>query len=464
MLQENITKTVNWFRESMLIKLCFIGVLTLVLLIPSVLLQDLIRERQQRQDEVTTEISDKWSGEQLLEGPILVLPYLKTVAEKNEKGIITYKEELQNIYLLPEELHINSKVNPETLHRGIFETVVYNSNINVNGKFSQLELKKSGIDSKQVLWSKSKVVIGLSDLKGLKNNPNIILNGKSYEIEPEFTQAKLFQNNLIALIDLSTDQNTALPFSFNMDLRGSSELNFFHLGKTTTLKMEGNWADPSFTGRYLPEKRNITKDGFKATWKIPHFNRSFPQQWIEKEALATPENNKPYITANNDNTFGVRFILAVDQYQKNMRSAKYAILIILLTFLSLFFTELLSKKKIHLLHYALIGAAMIIYYTLLLSFSEQFGFNAAYLIASAATIILVIFFLLGLLKSKKPALVFGVILSVFYAFIFVIIQLQDFSLLFGSVGLFIIIATMMYLSTKLNWERRTAPEIQAPQE
>lgn len=461
MLQENITKTVNWFRESMLIKLCFIGVLTLVLLIPSVLLQDLIRERQQRQNEVTTEISDKWSGEQLLEGPVLVLPYLKTVAEKNEKGAIIYKEESQNIYLLPEELNINSKVNPETLHRGIFETVVYNSNIHVNGKFSALELKKSGIDPKLVLWNKARVVIGLSDLKGLKNNPSILLDGKPYEIEPEFTQAKLFQNNLVTLIDLGTDQNTAIPFSFIMDLRGSSELNFFHLGKTTTLKMEGNWGDPSFTGRYLPEERNITKDGFKAVWKIPHFNRSFPQQWVEKEVLTSSENNKPYVSANNDTTFGVRFILPVDQYQKTMRSAKYAILIILLTFLSLFFTELLNKKKIHLLHYALIGAAMIIYYALLLSFSEQFGFNMAYLIASVATIILIIFFLLGLLKSKKPALLFGIILSVFYAFIFVIIQLQDFSLLFGSVGLFIIIATMMYLSTRLNWERKSAAEIQA---
>src|SRR5690606_38110600 len=162
---------------------------------------------------------------------------------------------------------------------------------------------------------------------------------------------------------------------------------------------------------------------------------------------------------NNDTTFGVKFIVPVDQYQKTMRSAKYAMLIILLTFISLFFTELLNKRKIHLLQYALIGAAMIIYYTLLLSFSEQIGFNIAYLIASLATIILIVLFLVGLLKSKKPALIFGTILSIFYSFIFVIIQLQDFSIIFGSVGLFIIFATMMYLSTKLNWETKSASEL-----
>ncbi len=458
--ENNYSKTAHWFRESMLVKLCFIGFLTLLLLIPSTWVQSLISERQLRQNEVVDEISDKWSGKQLVEGPVLILPYLNTIAEKNDKGIITYKEELQNIYILPEELNINSNVDPETLYRGIFEAVVYNSKINVNGRFSPLELKKSGIKPELILWDKVKVAIGLTDLKGLKNNPSINLAGKSYEVEPDLTDVKLFRNNLIALLDLSTDKQTAIPFNFNLDIRGSSELNFLHVGKTTLVKMNGTWGNPSFTGRYLPEERNITESDFKAVWKIPYFNRSYPQQWVEKDASLVTKPNQTYNeTDNNDTTFGVKFIVPVDQYQKTMRSAKYAMLIILLTFISLFFTELLNKRKIHLLQYALIGAAMIIYYTLLLSFSEQIGFNIAYLIASLATIILIVLFLVGLLKSKKPALVFGAILSIFYSFIFVIIQLQDFSLIFGSVGLFIIIATMMYLSTKLNWETKSASEL-----
>jgi len=458
--ENNYSKTAHWFRESMLVKLCFIGLLTLLLLIPSTWIQSLISERQLRQNEVVDEISDKWSGKQLVEGPVLILPYLNTIAEKNDKGIITYKEELQNIYILPEELNINSNVDPETLYRGIFEAVVYNSKINIDGRFSPLELKKSGIKPELILWDKVKVAIGLTDLKGLKNNPSINLAGKSYEVEPDLTDVKLFRNNLIALLDLSTDKHTAIPFNFNLDIRGSSELNFLHIGKTTLVKMNGTWGSPSFTGRYLPEERNITDSNFKAVWKIPYFNRSYPQQWVEKDASLVTKPSQVYNeTDNNNTTFGVKFIVPVDQYQKTMRSAKYAMLIILLTFISLFFTELLNKRKIHLLQYALIGAAMIIYYTLLLSFSEQIGFNIAYLIASMATIVLIVLFLLGLLKSKKPALVFGIILSIFYSFIFVIIQLQDFSLIFGSVGLFIIIATMMYLSTKLNWETKSAPEL-----
>lgn len=443
---------IAWFGESVLIKLALIGILTLLLLIPASWIQDLILERQARQDEVIKEISDKWSGSQLVEGPVMVLPYKTLVKQKDAMGKISYREVLTNIYLLPETLNIISKVEPEVLHRGIFDAVVYNTKLRINGKFSPLELKKSGIDPGMILWDKVKLDIGVSDLKGLKNNPSIKLGDAVYDVEPDFSSLQLFKNNLIILPDLSQGRNTALNFNFDLDLRGSSDLNFTHLGKTTTVKIEGKWSNPSFTGRYLPEDRKITKDSFTAIWKMPYFNRPFPQQWVEENAVM---HTAVVNTAGNDASFGVKFILPVDQYQKTMRSAKYAILIILLTFISLFFTELLNKRKVHLLQYVLIGAAMTIYYILLLSFSERVGFNIAYLIASVATVALIGIFIASLLKNKKPAIVFAGILSIFYSFIFVIIQLQDLALLFGSVGLFIIVAVMMYLSAKIEWGKNT---------
>lgn len=436
----------NRLGGSVLIKLALIGVLTLLLLIPSSWIQDLILERQLRQDEVIAEISDKWSGSQLVEGPIMVLPYKTMVGQKDTTGKTTYKESLTNIYLMPENLDILSKVDPEVRHRGIFDAVVYNTKIAVKGSFGALELKKSGINPDLIQWDKAKLVIGLSDLKGLKNTPAIKLGDSVYHVEPDFTSLHLFSNNLIILPDLSAGRNTALNFSFDLDLRGSSELNFMHIGKATSVKVEGAWNDPSFTGRYLPEQPEISKDGFSATWKMPYFNRPFPQQWVEENTIL----HKP----NTEDAFGVKFILPVDQYQKTMRSAKYAILIILLTFISLFFTELLNKRKVHLLQYVLIGAAMTIYYTLLLSFSEQVGFTIAYLIASVATVVLIGIFIASLLKNRKPAIVFSGILSIFYSFIFVIIQLQDLALLVGSVGLFITVAAMMYLSAKIDWNKK----------
>ncbi|RAJ35620.1 cell envelope integrity protein CreD [Pedobacter cryoconitis] len=456
----------TWFSESVIVKLCLIGILTLLLLIPSSLVQNLIVERQARQQEVNNEISDKWSGSQLVEGPILVIPYKTTVNHKDSAGKVTTKEVLTNIYILPETLNITGKAEPQLLHRGIFDAVVYNSKISVNGKFSAMELRKSGINPDMVQWDKAKVDIGLSDLKGLKNNPVIKLAGKDYAVEPDFTTLSLFTNNLIIQPDLSAGKNTALDFSFDLDLRGSNELSFLHIGKSTTVKIDGSWGNPKFTGRYLPEQRNVAATAFSATWKMPYFNRPFSQQWInENSTLVTAASKEnPSMETNvqaplRDGAFGVQFILPVDQYQKTMRSGKYSILIIMLTFISLFFTELLNKRKVHLLQYVLIGAAMIIYYTLLLSFSERVGFNLAYLIASVATVSLIGSFIAALLKNKKPALIFVGILTVFYGFVYVIIQLQDLALLFGSVGLFIIVAALMYLSAKIDWNRNPLAEV-----
>lgn len=433
----------NWFGESVLTKLFLIGVLILFLLIPSNWIQNLIQERQSRQNEVKEEIASKWSGSQSIGGPVMVIPYTTFVNQKDASGNILSKEIISNIYVLPEILNITSVVNPEILHRGIFDAVVYNTKIKVDGGFSALELIKSDINPEMIHWDKVKIVFGLSDLKGLKNNPIIKLHEVSYPVEPDFTSLKLFANNLAITPDLSEQKNTKLNFSFDIDLRGSSDLNFLHLGKTTNVKVQGNWKNPSFTGNYLPEERAISDTGFTSEWKIPYFNRPFSQQWVAE--------NTTLMNKDEEACFGVKFILPVDQYQKTMRSAKYAILIILLTFLSLFFTELLNKKKVHLLQYILIGAAMTIYYTLLLSFSEQVGFNLAYLIASLATVTLIGLFIAALLKNKKPAIVFVCILSVFYGFIFIIIQLQDLALLFGSIGLFITVATTMYLSTRIDW-------------
>ncbi|MDB5030651.1 inner membrane CreD family protein [Mucilaginibacter sp.] len=178
-----------------------------------------------------------------------------------------------------------------------------------------------------------------------------------------------------------------------------------------------------------------------------YYNRPFEQQWTADDSTI----NK--MTHNGNAIFGVKLKVPVDQYQKTMRTSKYSILIILLTFISLFLTELISKQKIHLFNYILIGAAMIIYYTLLLSFSEQIGYNLAYLIASVATIALISIFIASLLKNKMAAILFAMILTIFYVFIFVIIQLEDLALLIGSIALFIIISVLMYFSRKINWDK-----------
>lgn len=435
-----------WLKESVSVKLAFIGLLIILLLAPSVLVQNLIQERAQRQDETEKQVSDQYSGEQLMQGPVLVIPYKKQVKESDNSGKEITKEFTNNLFLLPNELNYNANVNPDILHRGIFEVVVYNGTVRVSGNFTKADLASLSITADQLMPEKAKLLFSISDLKGLKTNPQLKIAGQTATAEPAFGDT-VFANGLQVAVNLSGMADKTIPFEFNLDLKGSKELSFLHLGKTTDVSVKGNWSSPSFDGRYLPDTRSIdTKSNtFDAKWRMLYYNRPFPQQWVDDlNVLKTKKAD--------DATFGVKLRLPVDQYQKTTRSSKYAILIIMLTFISLFLTEMISKHRIHVFNYVLIGAAMIVYYTLLLSFSEQVGFTFAYLIASAATVILVAAFLRSLIKSFKTAGLFAFILSLFYAFIYVIIQLEDLALLVGSVALFLVVATLMYFSRKVNWQ------------
>jgi inner membrane protein len=437
----------EWLKESVTVKLFFIGALILVLLIPSSLVQNLINERATRQEEMMQDVSDKWSGSQLIDGPVLIIPYQRHVKYLDNEQKEKEKDVVDNLYVLPDDLHIKAELKTEILHRGIFDVVVYNTLVKVSGNFAKADLTALNISSDQLILNKSKITFSISDLKGLKTNPVVNLSGNSLTAEPVFNGDTLFSNGLQAGFDLSSSKDREVSFNYSLDLKGSQELSFLHLGKTTDVEVNGNWNSPSFDGRYLPDTRKIDNNGFSAKWRMLYYNRPFPQQWTgDNSMLNNPKKQQ-------DATFGVKLRLPVDQYQKTMRTSKYSLLIIILTFISLFLTEVIRKQKVHAFNYLLIGAAMIIYYSLLLSFSEQIGFNSAYLVASVATVTLITIFIGSLLKNRSAALLFGFILSVFYIFIYVIIQLEDFALIIGSIALFIIIAMLMYFSRKINWDK-----------
>jgi inner membrane protein len=253
-------------------------------------------------------------------------------------------------------------------------------------------------------------------------------------------------SGIIAKLNWENKESFNGQVSIALPLKGSKRLDFVPAGKTTTVTLSGPWNDPSFDGVFLPDDRQITESGFTASWKVLHFNRPFAQQWVE--------NNQHLSGAE----FGVKLLIPVDQYQKSMRTSKYGALIILLTFIAMFLVEITQKIRIHPFQYILIGAALTIYYTLLISFSEHIGYNLAYLIASLATVGLISLYSTTFLRSTRLTFLFTVVLIVFYTFIFVIIQEQDFSLLIGSIGLFLIIGMLMYFSRKINWYKQSVPK------
>ena len=232
-----------------------------------------------------------------------------------------------------------------------------------------------------------------------------------------------------------------IPFGINLRIKGSESAMFTPLGKTTFVSLKSNCSTPSFTGAFLPENREVAENGFSATWKILNLNRNYPQVFIGEN----------WSIDLNDSTFGVNLLLPVDQYQKSIRSIKYAFLIIILTFVICFFVEVLQKKNINPFQYLLIGLALCLFYTLLVSISEHLNFTLSYVIATTMTIGLLTFYLSGILKIKKTAITIGGMLLLLYTYIFILIQMEIYALLVGSIGLFIILAIIMYCSLKINW-------------
>lgn len=434
----------NWFKDSILFKLVFIVFLALILLIPSSWIQGLINERSARQQEVVDHVSDQWSGSQLIQGPVLVIPYKVQFSVKDTANHVMVRQSVQNAYLLPENLKIKGLIETQTRHRGIYEVGLYNTNLDITGNFNRADLAKLQIDTANLMLDKARLIFGISDLKGLKASPAIKIQNQTITVEP-LLNGDLLDNGLQAAVNLSSGAGNSIPFSFKLGLKGSQSLDFVHTGKTTEVELNGNWLSPKFTGRYLPDTSTINKNGFYAKWRMLYYNRPFPQQWAGNDKLLNT------FKGNTDALFGAELHIQVDEYQKNMRTSKYAILIIMLTFVSLFLTEVIQKAHVHVFNYALIGAAMIVFYTLLLSLSEQVGYNVAYLISAIATVALITWFTASLLHNNKAAYFFAVILSIFYGFIFIIIQLEDLALLVGSIALFIIVSALMYFSRKINW-------------
>ncbi|WP_042241842.1 cell envelope integrity protein CreD [Jejuia pallidilutea] len=439
----------NWLKTSITARMLMVGFLVIILLVPLSFINSLINERAFRQQDVVNEINEKWGNDVLVYGPVLKLPY-KTYTETktfNEKTKTYFKETQTHInyaYVFPEELHAHVDVNSKTLKRGNFESAVFTTQMDFSGHYVPVHLTSKGIKTEDIIWNKASIIIKTSNLKGIKSEIQIKLSDTTYSFETNFNQNNnssldVLESSFINGETLFTD--TPTNFTFSMTFNGSRQIELIPIGKTTTMQMASNWADPSFMGNYLPndETKQITNDGFKADWKVLHINRAFSQQHLKS------------IPNLNQFAFGTKFMVMVDEYQKSERSAKYGFLVIGLTFLIFFLIQTLSKIHIHPFQYLMIGLALTMFYTLLVSISEHSNFLKAYLIAGISVIVLITFYSKSILKTIKFPLFIGASLSALYAFIYVIIQLENYALLVGSIGLFLILAIVMFVSRKIDW-------------
>jgi len=428
---QSTTKGVKKFTESLTWKLMIIGFLTLLMLIPAALIQNQIRERESTGEQKVAEINKSWSGHQTVSPPTLVIPYTTCEIIDDSGKTALFEHELQ---IAPESSSIVAELQPEVRHISIYKSIVYRSDIKISGEFAAAT--KFAVENAEMHYDRAQVVFSLSDLRGLEEEFAMNIDGKKTR---RYSDANGNSEVMFPLGNIFTGKG--FKFDCKFKLKGSVGMDFLPLARTTKVSVSGAWKSPGFVGSFLPQYSiDAEKKTFNAEWKVLSFNHNIPYTRIDSDYYRYESS-----------AFGVNLTDPIDIYLLNLRSAKYALLFILLTFAVFFFVEALTKKRIHPIQYLLVGVAIIVFYTLLLAFSEQIGFAVSYLVAALATISLITTYALSVFGKRKPAMILAGVLVGLYTFLYVILQLEDVALLCGSIGLFIILGAIMYVSNKVRW-------------
>lgn len=456
--------TNNWpqgilesIRNSQLLRVLLIGLLILLLQIPIAKINGVIGEREQTRNKAVREVTSSWGGNQSIAGPRITVPYLHHWSEKRTSGnrveSFTHTE-TRHATFLPETLRITGTSAGEVRYRGIFQVPLYTISLEVSGRFSRPDFSAWGTSADDILWEQAYLSLGVSDSKGITEQAALDWNGDALSFLPGSGESSRAKPGIHVPLDGALE-GEAFDFSFPLSLRGSEGVFFTPFGRETVVELTSDWPDPSFKGNWLPTKRSISPKGFEAMWSIPFLGRNYPQQW---------KTGSDFDAAINASLFGVKFLVPVDNYRMGHRSVKYAALFLVLTFITLWLFEILSGVRIHPLQYLLLGAGMSVFYLLELSLAEHIGFLTAYVIASSAVVLLIAAYSAVVLKSTTGASIVGGITVTLYGYLYILLRIQDYALLIGSVGLFVVIATIMYLTRKIDWYRsKTPPEVPTPE-
>lgn len=431
------------------LKLAAMGLLSVVLLVGLLWIGSIVRTRQAQRDAVVHDIAESASYSQRLEGPVLVVPYEKTIREWKADGTAAgrHMEEQHvngQLLILPETLKVDGQVPTELRKRGIYETRLYHANLRIHASFDVPEHYGAGDQSEDYHFDTPSVAIGISDIRGIQSASKVAINGATLRILPG-TTAELLGSGLHAPLS-SVDGSRAAHLEFDMELgiQGTSQLEVVPLGRDTRIILDSNWPNPSFNGQYLPVQHSVTASGFQAQWNTSFFSTNLEEIFHNcANASTCPDVN--------GRVLGVSFIDPVDQYLKTDRAIKYGFLFISLTFAGFFLFEVLKRLAVHPIQYSLVGAALALFYLLLLSLSEHIGFELAYAISSSACVALIGFYVSGILHSAKRGFGFAAMLAVLYGVLYGLLSAEDYALLMGSILLFGILAVVMVLTRGVDW-------------
>jgi inner membrane protein len=425
-------------------RLAVMALLTLFLMVPMTMVDSIVGERSTRRNDAVKEVGQSWGAAQTMSGPVLVVPYTQTWTDDAGRAQSTRG----HAHFLPAELRVDAVAETQTRKRGIFEVIVYTATVKMEGRFVRPDLQWLRPVPTEIQWADAIVTVGVSDPHALARRASMTWNGGSTAFAGGTVDAGPFNAGIRAPArGLDAIQAGAdVPFAFTLEVRGTRDLRFLPSSEETTVNLSSPWPHPSFVGAQLPEPRTTGAGGFTAQWHVPDFGRPYPSRWSSGQT-----NREKLIEQAEGATFGVSLSQPVDVYQQAERAVKYAVLFIVLTFLVFFLWELLRVALLHPMQYVFVGFALCVFYLLLLSLSEHVGFDAAYAASAAVTTLLISGYAGAVLNGWRQGGSVAGALLVLYGFLYLLLRLEDYALLAGAIGLFLVLAAVMFLTRRMNW-------------
>ena len=432
------------------------GAITVLLMIPLWMVFALTSERESRRNDVAYAIGQEWGQPQSVYGPLLVIPYLARIPVDASRTTIARR----HLVVLPDTMSATVDAATEERSVSIYEVPVYSSHIAVGGRFGPVEPGLFGSDMTTILWDEAFVTVSVDDLTGIEG-ATVAVDGRDLTLEPGAARDGSYPMAAGGSVTVGAGVHAPLGmsgpiggFDYGLDLRlrGTDLLRLAPVGRQTEVTMRANWPHPNFAVGMLPSERSIGESGFEATWRIPYLARPAPQSW-------TLERDGYYRFGGE--MLGVGFVEPVDFYALVERSLKYGLMFIGVTFLTVFVLETLSPYRIHIVQYCLVGLVLVMFFVLLLAFSERIGFGLAYVIAATATTVVISAFIGVALLSRVRAGIAAVALAATFALLYAILRLEDLALLAGSVIGFVVLSGLLFATRKVDWSGSGSVGIEA---
>jgi inner membrane protein len=429
-------------RTSPIARLGIMGLLFLVLLVPLTMMYSVVSERSSRRNQVALELSNEWGGSQMIGGPVLVVPYRHSWTDTS--GHV--QRSTAQAYFLPEALIVDGTVLPEERKRTLFTVTVYTAAFKIRGRFAPPDLSRARPAAEEILWDEATLSLGVSDPKGISRPVDLAWNAQRQPFMPGVSGVGLFEAGVQAPArGLLPTRTEPIPFELELEVRGTRELWFLPSGNETVVQLSSRWPHPKFSGAALPQ-HTTDQNGFKATWRVPYFGRGYPPVWYSQF-----QNKDQLKSQASASAFGVALVNPVDIYSQTERAVKYAALFIVLTFVIAFLWEITGGVLVHPVQYLFVGFALCVFYLLLLSVAEHWGFDRAYALGSTATVGLLAWYWSWVLSGRRQGTLMGAALTTLYGYLYLLLRLEDYALLAGSVGLFAMLALVMFLTRRVNW-------------